>query len=459
MLGNDVTLERLPALDDREAQEIAVEAYTYAYPMILMDVTRRVTCNVEAPDRERGAGAPVNQLTHVRQLPDATSQHLPRPNPDTLHSSLWFDVSDEPLVVSVPDASGRFHSLSLLDYWSDVFASPSTRTTGKSGQIFGIVGPGWQGQLPAGIRQYRSPTALGWLLAETAVDGAGDIANVARFQAGFSVTPASAWGQLYTPARGGIDASVPTGEPTRIVARLRASQYFSRFCELTRHNPPHPHDYPLLDRMSRIGLVPGQKLELAALAPNVRRALEKAPMLAIPAFKEAYEQMGQQLNHWRSWSKPRGVYGTDYTLRAGVALAALGAPANEELSSYHAAHDASGDPLDSSLAYALTFSKYALPPAKAFWSLSLYDDRQLLADNPFGRHAVGDRHDLAPNGDDSVTIHIQRSSPGTSRGKRDEQNWLPSPRSGGFSLGLRLYWPGLDALTGHWAPPPIRRVE
>lgn len=453
-------VERRSALGVLDATEIAVDAYTYAYPMVLMDVMRRMTSNVEKPDRVFGAGAPVNQLTHQRRVPDATCEprvherHV-HPDPDMLSSSLWFDVSREPLIVNVPDAAGRFFTLSLLDHWSDVFAAPGARTTGAVGQTFGIVGPSWCGRLPYGVREYRSPTALGWLIAQTELRGAADLAGAARFQAGLSATPLHAWGQLFTPVRAPVAPPAATGDPVDVVARMSVWTYFARFCELTRRNPPHPHDYPLLDRMRRIGIVPGQELEASGLPSEVRRALERAPLLAVPAFKEAYQHTGELVNYWRSPPRPRGVYGTDFAVRAGVAYSALGSHVNEEVSSYRASRDGNGDGLDSSQRYILTFSKYALPAARAFWSLAMYDDRERLASNPIGRYSIGDRDDLRPNRDGSISIHIQRSFPGPER----EGNWLPAPRSGGFSLDLRLYWPASDALNGRWCAPVVRRID
>jgi hypothetical protein len=451
LAGNDDPL----AFGGFRVSEVAVDAYTYAYPMILMDVARRSTSNVQEPDRELGAGAPINEFTHLRRLAGPACEHVVHPNPDVLYSSLWFDVSREPLLVSVPNAGGRFFSLSLLDHWSDVFAAPGVRTTGASGQTFAIVGPSWSGRLPPAIREYRSPTVLGWLVAHTEVGGTRDLANVARFQAGLEAAPLSHWGQPQAPVRPLTDAGVPEGKPAELVARMRAEQYFERFCELTRKNPPHPHDYPLLDRMRRIGIVPGRHLDFARLPSGVRTALEKAPLLAVPFFKEAYQQTGQYVNYWHASPKPRGVYGTDYAVRAGVAYAGFEAHANEESASYRVGKDGNGDPFDSSLRYTLTFSKYTLPPARAFWSLSLYNERQRLAANSLNRYSLGDRDELAVNADGSITLYIQRVPPGGEH----NMNWLPAPRSGGFNLDLRLYWPSPDVLTGRWHAPVVHRVE
>jgi hypothetical protein len=104
-----------------EAREIAREAYVYAYPLVLMEVTRRTSTNVAEPSFP---AAPVNQLAHARAFPDASFTVVVRPNADTLYTVLTFDVSQEPLVVSVPDSDGRYFLLPWLDYWTDIFACP-----------------------------------------------------------------------------------------------------------------------------------------------------------------------------------------------------------------------------------------------------------------------------------------------------------------------------------------------
>ena len=85
----------------------------------------------------------------------------------------------------------------------------------------------------------------------------------------------------------------------------------------------------------------------------------------------------------------------------------------------------------------------------------MYNDKQLFADNPIDRYAIGDRDRLKFNDDGSLTLFIQRESPGVDR----ESNWLPAPASGEFSMNLRLFWPKPEALDGAWKPPAVKRVE
>jgi hypothetical protein len=96
-----------------------------------------------------------------------------------------------------------------------------------------------------------------------------------------------------------------------------------------------------------------------------------------------------------------------------------------------------------------------LPPVRAFWSLTMYDERQLFAANPIGRYAIGDRDKLQFNPDGSLDLYVQRASPGSER----ESNWLPAPANGPFSMTMRLYWPKANVLYGEWSPPPVRRHE
>jgi hypothetical protein len=236
---------------------------------------------------------------------------------------------------------------------------------------------------------------------------------------------------------------------------MRGIEFFGRFCELTRKHPPHAQDCPLLDRLERIGIRPGRRFVVGALSNEVHAAIEKAPELATRTFEGAYERSWTHANHWRGIGKPRGAYGTDYAVRAGVAHCGLGAIANEDAVGYLATEDALGNQLDSSKCYRLTFPRDQLPPVRAFWSLTLYDARGLFADNATGRHAFGSRDELVPGRDGSVTLYIQRDWPGEMR----EKNWLPAPRAGRFSLSLRLYWPTANAQSGAWSPPALHRTE
>jgi len=441
-----------PAVSAEEAREIAREAYIYAYPMVLMEVTRRASTNVVEP---AGLTAPINQLAHAREFPDASFTIVVRPNADTLYSALTFDVSKEPLVFSVPDSGGRYYLLPFLDYWTDVFTVPGKRTTGTAAQTFAIVGPGWRGKLPRGVERYDSPTASGLLIGRTQTNGKADYEAVRKFQDGIKIVPLSAYGKPFTPPKGKVRPDQDMSPPPDQVDKMDAATFFAMFAELMKQNPPHANDYPILDRMKRIGMTPGKAYSVASQPQGVQDALSAAPPSALKDIKEAWRKAGVLANGWRTNLTAIGTYGTDYLHRAGVAYGGLGANVPDDAVYPTAFADADGQPFDNGKRYVLHFNKDQIPPARAFWSLTMYDERQLFTANPINRYAIGDRDRLAFNSDGSLDLYIQRESPA----KEKESNWLPAPASGSFTMNLRLYWPKVEVLNGSWAPPPVKKVN
>jgi len=442
------------ALAPDQLAEIATNAYIYAYPLNIMEMTRRVATNVSGL-AEFGKG-PMNQFANVPAFPDAKFTDVVRPNADTLYSILWFDVSKEPLLVHIPDSGGRYYLLPILDMWTEVFASPGARTTGTGAQEFAIVGPNWRGQLPAGIDVVRSPTAIGWIIGRTQTNGKADYDAVRKFQAGLSATPLSQWGKPYQPPQGTINPDWDSKTaPVVQVEKLSPAAYFSLFTELTKLNPPHPNDYPILDQMRRMGIEPGKPFALDKAPPAIQRALTEARPAAMKKIGEAFRTSGVANAGWRTNMSGIGTYGADYYHRAAVAYAGLGANTIEDAVYPTALTDTDGKPFSSDNRYVLHFNKDQVPPVHGFWSLTMYNDKQFFAANPIDRYAIGDRDKLAFNPDGSLDLYIQRESPG----KDKESNWLPAPASGPFTMNLRLYWPKAQVLDGTWTPPGIRRAN
>lgn len=439
-------------LSTEELREIARDTYIYAYPLVLMQLTRDVGCNVAEPT---GLRAPVNQLTHGRAFPDASFTDVVRPNADTLYTLVTYDVGQEPMVMSVPDSGGRYFLLPWLDFWTDIFTVPGSRTSGTGAQTFAIVGPRWQGTLPEGVTEYRSPTNSGLLIGRVQTNGKADYEAVWKFQDGMKAVPLSAYGKPYTPPKKTVNPDLDMASPPDQLDKMDAARFFALFAELMKDNPPHANDYPMVDRMKRIGIEPGQSFSLAAAPPAVQDALNAAPEAALKEIKRVWASSGTFANGWRTNMTAIGTYGTDYLHRAGVAYAGLGANGIDDAIYPTAFTDAKGEPLSSDRRYVLHFEADQIPPVRAFWSLTMYNDRQLFAANPIDRYAIGDRDPLIYNPDGSLDLYIQRQAPGPER----ETNWLPAPQQGNFTMNLRLYWPKAEALNGTWSPPGVQRVK
>ncbi len=369
---------------------------------------------------------------------------------------MWFDVSQEPLLISVPDSGGRFYLLQMCDMWTDVFDSPGKRTTGTGTQVLAIAGPDWQGQLPAEATPIHCPTGIGWIIGRTQTNGKADYDAVRKFQAGLSATPLSQWGKPYQPPAGKINSDWDMGTPPiQQLEKLGPAAYFSLFAELTKFNPPHANDYPILHQMRRIGIEPGKPFEFDRLSPEIQRALTEAGPAALNTIKARLAKAGVAKAGWRINLTAIGTYGADYLNRAGIAFAGIGANTIEDAVYPTAFTDAEGKPFSSDSRYVLHFDKDQIPPVRAFWSLTMYNEKQLLAANPIDRFAIGDRDKLAFNPDGSLDLYIQRESPGSDK----ESNWLPAPASGSFTMNMRLYWPKAEVLGGNWSPPGVMQVK
>jgi hypothetical protein len=396
----------------------------------------------------------MNKLNHRKAFPDANFTEVVRPNADTLYSIMWFDLSKEPLVLDIPASGGRYYLLQFLDMWTDTFAAPGTRTTGNQAQTIVLAGTHWQGQLPVGATLIRSPTAMGWMIGRTQTNTAADYANVYKFQNGMSVTPLSLAGKSYTAVRDADPSWDLSAPPVVLVEKMNAQDYFVLFAELMKKNPPHANDYPILHRMARIGIEPGKSFAFSAASAETKQALEGAPAAGLMSIKGGLGSIGVRQNGWRINMTAVGTYGTDYRTRAAIAFGGLGANPIEDAMYPGAFADADGKPFASDKRYVLHFTKEQLPPVRAFWSLTLYDERQYFAANPINRFAIGDRDKLTFNADGSLDLYIQRLSPGVEK----ESNWLPAPTKGAFTLNLRLYWPKPEAMTGTWVPPPVKQA-
>jgi len=460
-------------LSAQELRETAVDAYIYAYPMVLMEITRRVATSVGSPMEGR---APMNQFGHKTTLPDASTSGVAWPSTDLLYSNLWYDVSREPLVVHIPDSGGRYYFMPVMDMWTDVFMSRGPRTTGNGAQTFAIVGPTWTGTVPAGVDVVRSPTNVGWIIGRIQVAGPADIAQAGQFQAGMSTAPLSLWNRAHSVVAvpgsgappvpmGGVsvplqpgqasaptdawDTRTPAGEQ---VARMDAATFFATFAQVVQANPAHANDYPILDRMRRLGIEPGRPFSFAQLQPAVQQALIQAAPEANRRILNAVDRASRESNGWHTVRTGIGTYGTSYLRRAAVAYAGLGANTPEDAIYPLARTDMEGKPLMGDEDYVIHFDREQLPPVNAFWALVLYDTGHGFVDNPARRYSIGSKDPLRYNADGSLDIYVQSDAP--SGDKRS--NWLPAPREGAFMLNMRLYWPKAQALDGNWVPPVVR---
>src|SRR5262249_17467743 len=235
---------------------------------------------------------------------------------------------------------------------------------------------------------------------------------------------------------------------------MPADKFFAYAAELLKVNPPHITDQPIVAQLRKIGIEPGRSFDMAKLDPAIRSALASAPQDALKLMAWKLPTIARVAKGWSMNTDPMGVYGNYSLKRAIVAQAGLGANLPEDAIYPLNLADKTGKPLDGANKYALHFDKSDLPPADAFWSVTLYDPEGFQVANPLNRFAVSSWMPFAYNADGSLDLYFQNQSPGTDK----QANWLPAPK-GEFNLMMRLYAPRSEALTGKWNPPPVTRVQ
>ncbi|NUO52727.1 MAG: DUF1254 domain-containing protein [Polyangiaceae bacterium] len=435
-----------------DAAAIVSDAYVFGYPLVLMEMTRKVMTNVAAPT---DAGkAPMNRLGHIRTFPDETVKDIASPNADTLYSAAWLDVEEEPMVLSVPNMEDRYYVLQMLDAWSNVFASPGKRTTGGGKHDIAIVGPDWQGTLAPGLEEVRAPTNVVLVALRIQTNGKEDYEAVNALQNRMRLVPLSRATSEPNSDRSPVDSKVDMrASPAEQVRRLSPREFFSRLNTLMKKNPPASADADALRRFAAVGVVPGRAFETRGMESAVALGVERGARAGIDRVSELSKSpLGKIENGW-DVATNLGTYATNYKLRAAVARVGLGANLAEDALCPIARTDESGKPLHGSNKYVLRFATGQTPPVHAFWSLSVYGDEQTFAKNKIGRFSIGNRNLLVQAPDGSLTIYLQNDSPGPDK----EQNWLPIPKAA-FSVMLRLYSPEKKILEGAWRIPPIERA-
>lgn len=456
-LANRATTQVITAQDvtAQEAESTALEAYIYGYPLVTMEMTRRVMTNVAEPI---GSRAPMGHLVRMKTYPSAQFRDVTAPNADTLYTTGWFDVGSEPWVVSLPDVNGRYYLFPMLDGWTDVFQVPGKRTTGTGALTYAVTGPNWKGTLPEGVVEYKSPTNMIWILGRIYCTGTvADYAKVHKIQNEIKVCPLSAYGKDYTPPKGTVDPTIDMKTPVRDqVNKLDTQAYFQLLAQLMKDNPPAEADAPILKKMARLGIVPGKPVDFSKLDGKVKSALANVPKLGFEKIMGHFKNAGTDINGW-TFTTNAGTYGTDYLQRALVTAIGLGANRPQDAIYPTSQTDAEGQPYDGKYNYVINIPAGQMPPVKGFWSLTMYNAEYFFIENELNRQTLSARDELKKNPDGSVTLYLQNKNPGPDK----VSNWLPAPE-GKFVLMLRLYWPQEEKpsiIDGSWVPPPAKKVK
>jgi hypothetical protein len=437
-----------------EARGIAKEAYLYGFPVVEM----YKTLYTQAVDKKSpNFKAPFNQIGNTAKAFTAKDTAFVTPNADTPYSFIWMDLRAEPVVLTLPAIDEhRYYSVQLIDAYTQNFAYLGTRSTGNNGGHFMIAGPTWQGQQPVEIdRLLRSESNIAYALYRTQLFDEKDLGKVKEIQKGYKVETLSHYvKQKAPPAAPKIDWPKPTPTMSDTPDLFRYLNFMLSFA------PAQDVEKDLLARFAKIGIEAGKPFKLDALTPEQRKALEEGISDAKAEFAQFKKDKvdTHQVTSGDFFGTRDHLNGNYLYRYAGANMGIFGNSA-EEANYIGYFVDKNAQPVDASKHdyYTLHFDKGALPPADAFWSLTMYDGKnKLLVANPLNRYLINSRMlpDLKLDADGGLTLYVQHEAPA----KDLQSNWLPAPKGPFYGI-LRLYLPKPEVTSGEWKMPLLTPVN
>ncbi len=429
-----------------EARKIAKQAYVFSYPLVMMYRTMYLQAiDSKSKSFSGGFGKWLHLGTSSPKDTDIVS-----PNNDTPYSYAWVDVRAEPWVLTMPKIEDkRFYTSQWDDLWGFVLDNPGSIEDGNGGVSVLLASPSWKGNLPKGVKRViKGESEFLGTLTRTQLLGDKDLPNVQKIQKEYKLQPLSAF----------LGKDAPKAAPEIKWMEWKdgdekTEKFWSYVAFLLAYTTPNDTDKRIYADMAKIGLEKGKLWDASKLDKDVTAALAAGAKDALAQFKEQSINISDPSKFFRSRADAKD----DYDNRAlGVNVGIFGNV--NKVSVYIALpKDSKGNLFDGSKAsYELKFTKAQLPPAKYFWSMTMYKlPQRWLTENPIKRYSIGSATQGVKYGaDGSLALEVSAKSPG----KDKEANWLPAP-SGPFWLVMRTYGPGKPIVDRTYKVPPIVTVK
>jgi hypothetical protein len=390
---------------------------------------------------------PMNSLLHEAKLYSPSDKFVVSPNNDTYYSTGIFDLRAEPVIIKVPEVKERYYTFQLVSMTTDNFGYIGTNSTGTKAGIYAITSPNFTGKLPDGVTEIKSPSEFIVVAGRTAVNAENpDDSNLAiALQKKYEV---GAIHNFYPNFE--VKKVAPIDFPPYKATDFQNETFFSKLNFLLQFIKLSDDEQKIMNRFESIGIKAGTQYDFYEKNPALKEAIKKGIELGERRVDSMATNLGKNVNGWEL-SSTADYFGTNYTLRTGWGKRAIYVNSPKEAYYPSIAVDTDGNKLNGNNQYSITFSADNLPPAKYFWSLTMYyAESKLLVENEIKRYSIGDRtKSMKYNNDGSLTIYF-----GIKKPKEGTGNWLPAP-DGDFYMLMRLYGPSEKVLKGEWTPPAI----
>jgi hypothetical protein len=437
------------AVTPAEAKATAEEAYIFGFAIV--EHYKALWAYGVEPKSPKYGG--INKLRNETKLYGPKDTAVVSANNDTIYTSGMIDLRAEPVVLQVPEVADRYYSFMLVDMVTDNFAYVGSRATGTKAGAYALTGPGWKGALPRGVTRLPAPSWVVFAIGRTGVSGDADLPKLREVQAGYKLTPLSAFAGTKAPPAA---ATIPF--PAILETKTaKAADFFTHLNFLMQLHVFPAVEHPLFQKFARIDVGPGLTFDPASFSPDVMQAIEQGVSAGREKVSKAAENLGARVNGWNLSPANAGEFGDDYLTRSAAAWKYIYVNSAVEAMYPTANVDGNDKQLDGSKGrYVLKFPKGALPPVNYFWSLTLYDAKtQVPVENPINRYSIGDRTPgIVTANDGSLTIYVQADKPSGA----NAANWLPAPKAP-FYVILRAYGPKPGMLDGTYKIPPMTQVK
>jgi hypothetical protein len=440
---------------------LAQQAATYAVPIVAMYNLRAATS--VGPDAKVSPNE-IWRVDHITNPTIAAQAGYVTPNVNVIYGFGFMDLGQQPIILEAPDSEGRYYMVQMVDMWTNAFAYVGGVATGYKGGTYALVGPGWQGQLPPGVKRIDCPTRWVEVQPRVHVKNATDLAGAQKVLHAIRVMGLAQYDGSPAAAPLAYQYETPKIDPTIASSHMQfvdPLQFWEIFSAAMNENPPPKSEIEsVLPQFKHLGIQLGRPWRREAVPAPILQPMSSAAKAIGPMMIALLRVAGRPSNGWIIPPANVGMAAADYPSRAIVAVNGLTANIPQEAIYYTSIADATGKPLTGGKRYSLTLKESmqcikAIPPG--FWSITAYDAASgFTIPNVLDRYALGSDDELKRNADGSFTLHVQRDNPGPDR----ESNWLPISTAP-FYLIIRVYAPvreiaeGLRNPATFEGPPPI----
>jgi len=387
------------------------------------------------------------------RLKDHTMREIARPNNDTLYISCLLDLRKDPVILELPAFDSKYVSLMITgyDHYVNIPMSTGQGDFGKAEKmlIYSARTQGYHGEAVKGVDRVFEATGDFVSAVLRIMPHANEPDRfkriIGQMQSVKTVT--------LSEYRGGKPKPIddiqfpPVGKTDADVFGNNLLQVMQFVFNHTTFDPNNKLDQKLLAAYKPLGVVPGRAFDPdKVMKIDGARFRKTAERIAATALARTNNPVFARTT-MRELFKTKGKMTLENLVSQSV-TGPIGMPASEAI--YQPIVTTDGKPMTAQHDYVIRMQKKDMPPAEAFWSVTLYDMQNgFFIPNNRKKYSVGENAGMKLDKDGGIAIYIAAQQP---KGV-PEEDWLPINRKNeDIGAILRIYVPDLDKMKTWQAP-------